>query len=66
MCVRMCNESVCVLTEEAGLAQVHVHTLQTAVPVPGGHPLTAITGDHHVEQVTITSYEHVHLRTGRG
>lgn len=49
------------LTEEAGLAEVHVHTLQTSVAVPGRHPLTAIAGDHDVEQVTVPCDKHVHL-----
>lgn len=49
------------LTEEAGLAEVHIHALQTSVTVPGCHPLTAVTGDHNIEQVTVTCNEHVHL-----
>lgn len=49
------------LTEEACLAQVHIHALQTAVAVPGCHPLTTITGDYDIEQVTITCNKHVHL-----
>lgn len=53
------------LTEEAGFAEVHVHALQTAIAVPRSHPLTAVTGDHHIEQVTVASNEHVHLRAGR-
>lgn len=52
---------LCELTEKAGLAEVHVHALQTSVAVPGCHPLTTITGDHNVEQVTVTSNKHVHL-----
>lgn len=50
-----------VLTEEAGLAEVHIHALQTSVAVPRCHPLTAVTGNDHIEQVTITGNEHVHL-----
>lgn len=53
------------LTEEAGLAKVHVHALQTSVAMPRCHSVTAIAGDHHIEQVTITSDEHVHL-CGKG
>lgn len=51
------------LTKEAGLAEVHVHALQTSVAVPRCHPLTAIARDHDVEQVTIAGNEHVHLWT---
>lgn len=49
------------LTEEAGLAEVHVHALQTSVAVPRCHPLTAVAGDHNIEEVTIARDEHVHL-----
>lgn len=49
------------LTEEAGLAEVHIHALQTSVAVPRCHPLTAVTGDHDIEQVTVARNEHVHL-----
>ena len=61
VCVR-----ACCLTEEAGLAQVHVHALQAAVAVPGRHPLTAVAGDDHVEEVAVARDEHVHLWTPRG
>lgn len=54
------------LTEEAGLAEIHIHALQTSVAVPRCHPLTAVTGDHDIEQVTITCDEHVHLWIGPG
>lgn len=49
------------LTEEAGFAEVHIQALQTSVTVPGRHPLTAVTGDHNIEQVTVPGNEHVHL-----
>lgn len=64
MC-EQCSE-VCELTEEAGLAEVHIHALQTSVAVPRRHPLTAITGDDNIEQVAIACNEHVHLWTGPG
>lgn len=54
------------LTEEAGLAEVHIHALQTSVAVPRCHPFTAVTGDHNIEQVTVACNEHVHLWIGRG
>lgn len=50
------------LTQDAGLAQIHVHALQTSVAVPRRHPLTAVTGNDHVKQVAVTGDEHVHLR----
>lgn len=49
------------LTEEACLAQVHIHALQTSVAVPRCHPFTAVTGNYDIEQVTITCNKHVHL-----
>lgn len=58
--------SVCELTKEAGLAEVHIHALQTSVAVPRCHPLTAVAGDDNIEQVTITCNEHVHLWIGPG
>lgn len=60
------QKEVCELTEEAGLAQVHVHALEAAVAVPRCHPLTAVTGDHHVEQVAVAGDEHVHLEIETG
>lgn len=64
-CVTACvceeHGAVCELTKKAGLAEIHIHALQTSVAVPSCHPLTAVTRDDHVEQVTIACYEHVHL-----
>lgn len=54
------------LTEEAGLAEVHIHALQTSVAVPRCHPLTAVTGDDNIEQVTVACNEHMHLWIGPG
>lgn len=59
MCVSAVHQ---VLTEEAGLAEVHVCALETAVAVPRGDPLAAVTRDLHIQQVAVARYEHVHLR----
>lgn len=52
---------MCELTEEAGLAEVHIHALQTSVAVPRCHPLATVAGDDNIEQVTVACNEHVHL-----
>lgn len=53
------------LTEEAGLAQVHVRALQTAVAVSGSDSLTSVTRDLHVQQITVPRNEHVHLQRAK-
>ena len=48
-------------TQEAGFAEIHVAALQAPIAMPGGNLITAITGDVHVQQVTVARNKHVHL-----
>ncbi len=53
------------LTEEAGLAQVHICTLQAPVAMPRCDPFAAVTWNLHIQQVAVACNEHVHLQRSK-